>query len=258
MRQQSLEFPLVLKPDLGQRGVGVKVVWSLPEAEAYLAGMRAPVVAQQYIAGPYEAGVFYVRRPGEARGRILAITEKVFPCLVGDGEHTLEELIWRDRRARCLARRYLQRFQARSAEVLPVGEKLRLVEAGNHAQGCIFRDGAEWWSADLEERIDAISRDLNGFHFGRYDIRFASVQDLRAGRGFQILELNGAASEVTGIYDARNSLLSAYRTLFRQWRLAHEIGAANRDTGAVPTPLGQLFTVWRSAARHFAACPAAD
>jgi len=69
----------------------------------------------------------------------------------------------------------------------------------------------------LAERMDAISRKLTGFNIGRYDIRYSNQEDLRAGRNFQIIELNGAASEATSIYDSRNSLLAAYRTLFRQW-----------------------------------------
>jgi membrane protein DedA with SNARE-associated domain len=258
MQAQGVEFPIVLKPDLGQRGVGVRVTRSEAEVRAYLAEVSAPLVAQRYVHGPFEAGIFYVRRPHETRGRIFAITEKVFPYITGDGRHTVEELIWQDPRAHCIAGRYLFRLKQRRHEVLAKGQTLRLVEAGNHAQGCIFRDGAAWWSPQLEEQIDRISRCLIGFHFGRYDLRFASVADLQAGRGFQILELNGASSEVTGIYDARNTLVSAYRTLFRQWRLAYEIGAANRDQGLSPTPLSILWGTWRDATRHFAACPIGD
>lgn len=258
IREQSLEFPVVLKPDLGQRGVGVKVVRDLDTARAYLNSTRGRVLVQPYIPGPFEAGLFYVRRPGESRGRLFAITEKVFPCLHGDGKHTIEELIWRDARARCVADKYLRRLGRRRNEIPAEGESIRLVEAGNHAQGCIFRDGRAWGSAELEARIDAISRELPGFFFGRYDVRFSRLEDLRAGKGFQILELNGAASEATSIYDAKTSLIAAYRVLFEQWRLAFEIGEANRRLGHEPTPLHVFIPTWRQAAAHFAACPVAD
>jgi hypothetical protein len=101
---------------------------------------------------------------------------------------------------------------------------LKLVESGNHAQGCIFRDGAHLWSGGLERKIDEISRRLPEFYFGRCDIRYENEDDLRAGKNFKIVELNGASSEATNIYDARNSVRSAYRTLFRQWRFVFEIG----------------------------------
>jgi hypothetical protein len=122
------------------------------------------------------------------------------------------------------------------------------VEAGNHAQGCIFRDGMHLWSEALERRIDEISQRLRGFYVGRYDIRYASADDLRAGGNFHIIELNGASSEATSIYDERNSLFAAYRTLFRQWELVFAIGAANHARGCAPTPWRLIWRKWRESA----------
>jgi hypothetical protein len=146
----------------------------------------------------------------------------------------------------------------RRREVPAPGELVRLVEAGNHAQGCIFEDGAHLWSEDLEKRIDEISRRLKGFFIGRYDIRYNSPEELRQGRQFQIVELNGAASEATSIYDARNSLWTAYRTLFQQWRLVFEIGAANQRLGARPTQPLLLFQRWRETIARIQTYPVSD
>lgn len=253
-----LGYPLILKPDIGQRGVGVKLIRTPDQAADYLRGTSAPLVVQRYAPGPHEAGVFYYRFPHERRGRIFAITEKVFPCVTGDGRRTLEELVWADPRARFVAAKYLQRLGSRRAEVLPVGEVLKLVEAGNHAQGCIFREGSRLWTEALESRMDEISQRLRGFFIGRYDIRYRSEEDLRSGQAFQIIELNGAASEATSIYDARNSLRSAYRTLFRQWELVFAIGADNRRRGTAPTSLAVLWRAWRETAALLATYPAAD
>ncbi|HRI13010.1 MAG TPA: VTT domain-containing protein [Verrucomicrobiota bacterium] len=256
--KHHIAFPLVLKPDLGQRGLGVKLIQSFEEADAYLRHTRAAVVVQRYAAGPGEVGIFYYRFPHEAHGQIFAVTEKIFPTLTGDGVHTIEELIWKDPRARFVADRYLTRFAVRRREVLAPGETLRLVEAGNHAQGCIFRDGSRLLTPELAQRIDEISQRLPGFFIGRYDLRFGSEDDLRAGRNFQILELNGASAEATSIYDARNSLWAAYRTLFRQWELVFAIGAANRSRGARSTSIPELWRAWRNAKRLFASYPLAD
>ena len=267
-RQESLQrlitahdisYPLTLKPDVGQRGVGVKLIHDERRANEYLKNTNAPlIICQRYTPGPNEVGVFYYRFPDEPRGRIFSITEKVFPVIVGDGVRTVEELIWADPRARFIADKYLARLGSRRDEILPEGETLKLVEAGNHAQGCIFRDGMHLWSEELECRVDKISQKLNGFFVGRYDIRYSSEIDLRAGRNFQIIELNGAASEATSIYDARNSLWSAYRTLFRQWELVFRIGAANRRSGSAPTALSLLWRIWRQTAALTATYPAAD
>jgi hypothetical protein len=257
-RRHQLDLPFILKPDVGQRGVGVKLIRTGDQATAYLAQVKAPVVVQRYASGPHEAGVFYYRHPDEARGRIFAITEKIFPVITGDGQHTLEELIWRDPRARFVAEKYLQRANGRHTDILAPGETFKLVEAGNHAQGCIFRDGMRLCTPELEARMDDISQKLDGFFIGRYDIRYASEADLRTGQNFQIIELNGATSEATSIYDARNSLLAAYRTLFRQWEIVFAIGAANRARGTMPTSVPALWREWRTTCARIATYPLAD
>ena len=257
LREQSLTLPFILKPDVGQRGNGVKLIRSLRAAFDYLEQVDAPVIVQRYAPGPHEVGVFYYRFPNEFRGRIFAITEKIFPSLFGDGKQTVEELIMADPRAAIIAGKYLQRFASRRAEVLAPGAELKLVESGNHAQGCIFRDGRRLWTPELEAAIDRLSR-IPGFFVGRYDIRYAAEEDLRSGRNFQVVELNGAASEATNIYDARNSLGTAYRTLFDQWRLVFQIGAANRARGAVPSSLLDLWREWRKYCRAALSYPVAD
>ncbi len=256
--EHRVTFPFILKPDIGQRGLGVKRIQERAGAIACLEKNPEPLVLQRYVAGPGEVGIFYIRYPHESRGRIYAITEKIFPEVLGDGRRSVEELVWADSRARLLASTYLRRLGHQRSRIPAAGESVRLVEAGNHAQGCIFRDGRRLHTPELETRIDQISQKLTGFYIGRYDLRFASEEELRAGRGFQILELNGAAAEATHIYDAGRSVVSAYRTLFEQWEHVFSIGAANRAQGAVPVPPRQLWQLWRDAQSRFAAYPLAD
>lgn len=161
----SLGFPFILKPDVGQRGVGIKLIRSREQAEDYLRQTSAPLVIQRYAPGPHEIGIFYYRFPHETRGHIFAITEKIFPKLVGDARHTIGELIERDPRARFVADTYLKRFTPRCDKVLAAGEELKLVEAGNHAQGCVFRDGMRFCTPELERRVDEISQRLTGFFY---------------------------------------------------------------------------------------------
>ena len=257
LQERRIPFPFILKPDFGQRGNGVRLIRSLPAAMEYLEKVTAPVMVQRYAPGPREVGVFYYRMPNERRGRIFTLTEKIFPRVTGDGCHTIEELIFADRRASLIARRYLRRFAARRDEVLAAGEVLRLVESGNHAQGCIFRDGEHLRTPELEDAIDCISQ-VRGFYIGRYDIRYASEAELRRGKNFQIVELNGAASEATNIYDARNSLGKAYRTLFAQWRLVFAIGNINRCRSVETISLHELWREWRKYSRASLCYPLAD
>ena len=256
--EQQLELPLVLKPDVGQRGSGFKLVRAWEDARDYLGKVTEDVVAQEYAPGPCEAGIFYYRFPHEARGRIFAITEKIFPTVTGDGVRTVEELVRADARAAIMAKTYLQRHRAIRGTVLPLGQTLKLVEAGNHCQGCIFRDGMHLWSEKLEARIDEISRKVPGFFIGRYDVRYPSEADIMAGENFKIVELNGASSEATSIYDARNSVFRAYATLFKQWDLVFAIGAANRKLGHRPATLALLREEWRKYQARSACYPLAD
>ena len=257
-RRHEISFPFVLKPDTAQRGAGFRKVSSFDEAEKYLNQVSAPLVLQRYVEGPEEAGIFYYRFPSEQRGHIFGITRKQFPRLVGDGVHSIRELIEADPRARLIARTYLERFGSAVDRVLSQGESMRLVEAGNHCQGCIFKEGEDLYSEELRDAFDEISQRLPGFYIGRYDIRYSSDDELRAGNGFQIIELNGAASEATNIYDEGNSLWSAYNTLYRQWKLVFQIGATNRRRGHRPASPLAVFRDWMEFSRQAMEYPLAD
>jgi len=256
--ERNIPYPVVLKPDVGQRGDGFRLIHSDEEARSYPALFARDVLIQKYDPGPEEAGIFYYRLPREAHGKIFAITEKVFPVVTGDGRQTLEELILRDPRASLVAGTYLRRFASQRSRILEAGERLKLVEAGNHCQGAIFLDGWRLYSVELEKRIDRISRSAPGFFVGRYDVRYASEDALRAGRDFRIIELNGISSEATSIYDPANSLWSAYRTLFRQWEIIFAIAAENRSLGLPPTTLRTIWQNWTEYRRRATRIPFSD
>jgi len=257
-RTNEIPFPFVFKPDVAQRGAGFRKIQSFDEAEQYVEVVSAPILLQRYIAGPKEAGIFYYRFPNEREGHIFGITRKRFPAVRGDGDQTLRKLILADPRARLLAQTYLERFEAQADRVLEKGESVRLVEAGNHCQGCIFEDGSDLHSEDLCRCFDEISQKLPGFYIGRYDVRYNNDDELRCGSGFKVIELNGAASEATNIYDASNSLWSAYRTLYQQWKLVYQIGAANGKRGNRPASVFAVLGDWMDFSRQAIEYPIAD
>jgi membrane protein DedA with SNARE-associated domain len=274
-------FPVILKPDSGQRGFALKLARRADDVRRYFRNVRAPVLLQKYHAGPLECGVLWARYPDGPRdgraGFIFSITRKDFPVLVGDGQRTFEELILDHPRFHTQAAVFLERFAAMRERVLARGEKLRLAEAGNHCQGTLFRDGGDLWSRELEERIDEIARRY-GWHrspsgdpdtalesgatesartesgatsmldIGRFDIRYESDELLRHGQGFAIVEFNGTAGESTNIYDPERSIFWMYRTLARQWGLLYELGASRRDAGARPISLLEMMLAAR---RHY-------
>jgi hypothetical protein len=238
-------YPVVLKPDAGQRGLGVAVVHTRQEAEEYFQIKRGATIAQEYVPG-CEFGVFYYRYPNEPRGHIFSITEKRFPSVTGDGQRTLEELILRDDRAVCMARFFLKKHADRLDSVPAAGDVVQLAELGTHCRGSVFKDGGWVKTPELEAVIDRISRGFTGFFVGRYDIRTPSVEDFKQGRNFKIIELNGVTSEATHIYQPGAGLLAGYRTLMRQWRITFEIAAQNHARGIAPVPAPELWRILRT------------
>ena len=239
-------LPVVVKPDVGERGAGVAIVRSEEALEARLAARDAKLIVQEYVPGE-ELGVFYYRIPGEERGQIFGITEKRAPKVTGDGQRSLGDLVLDDRRLRCQHRVFARTLGEEVDRIPGPGEKVVLEERGNHCFGCEFRDGAHLATPALAAAIDDVSRSIDGFFFGRYDIRADTMEEMQAGR-FKVIELNGVSSEATNIYDPRGTLWNAYRTLFRQWDLAYRIGTANRALGAQATPALSLL---RRLFQHF-------
>lgn len=239
MCENNLTFPIAVKPNAGERGAGVFLVRSAEELKSRIEQSKTDLLVQEFASG-VEFSIFYYRYPNETRGRIFAITEKRFPAVAGDGEANLETLILRDDRAVALAATYFERNAERLGEIPSAGETVSLIDIGTHSKGAIFLDGGWIRTAALENEIDRICLGFNGFYFGRFDLRATSAEEFRRG-SFKIIELNGVTSEATNIYDPRNSLSEAYRILFRQWRIAFEIGTQNRASGASTTTLKDLL-----------------
>lgn len=251
-------YPAVVKPDEGQRGHAVRIIRSIQDARAYFDSMTRAAILQRYHPGPHEIGVTWSRvitEPGSPpSGRIFSITRKDFQSVTGDGVTPLDRLIWKHPRFRMQADTFLKRFDAIRDRVLAKGESMRLAEAGNHCQGTLFRDGADLITPQLEARINAIalSYENDAFDFGRFDLRYADELELRAGRGFSVIELNGATGESTNIYDPSWSIWRRYRVLIRQWRLMYDLGAWRRRSGARPMAFRELLDAMRG---HFRGRP---
>ncbi len=248
MAREGLDFPIVLKPDVGQRGSGVRLVRTEAEARDWLRAMPLAAVAQEYAPGPHELGVFWTRAPGESRGRILSVTEKFFPEVVGDGEHDLHDLILLHPRALLQSRIFFRRHADVLDWVPGPGARFPLVTSGNHCQGTLFKDGARLGSEALRARLDALADGHPGLHAGRFDLRAPDLDALQRGEGFRIVELNGATAEATHIYDPDlgpwKGPFVAWRTLFAQWALMFRLGAANRAAGHRPIGVRAVLSRW--------------
>lgn len=260
MRQAGLSWPMVVKPDIGCNGTGVRLVADAPALERYLAGFPpgARVLLQEFVPYEGEAGLFYIRHPDAPRGMLTSVTLKASPVVVGDGRSTLEQLVLADPRAGRVPHLYLPRLGERRRSVPPAGERVRLVFVGNHCKGATFRDGADEITPALTEAIDAIARAMPDFHFGRFDLRFESSAALRRGTGFRIIEINGVGSEATHVWDPNTTLPAAYRAQFYHYRMAFEIGRVMRARGVRTCGLRAILRAWRLQSGLLASYPMND
>ena len=233
-------WPVVLKPDVGERGRGVVIARSEADIAAKLAADGSRLIAQDYVPG-VEFGIFYTRRPEAERGEIFAITDKRTLALTGDGRRTLEELILGDDRAVGMAAYFLAEHEGSLHRRPAAGETVMLAELGTHCRGALFLDGTPLRTEALEAAVEQVSRAYDGFYFGRYDVRTSSTEALMRGE-FTVIELNGLSAEATSIYDPCHPVFFGWRTLCAQWRLAFEIGAVNRARGA---RVWTVREVWR-------------
>ena len=237
-------YPIVVKPDHGERGKGVTIVKTAEQLRKLLPKLEGPHIAQRYIDGQ-EFGLFYCRYPGEDQGRITSITRKIYTSVTGDGKTDLEHLILKDDRAVCSARAFLKQHQELLHRVPGDGEKVKLVEIGTHARGSLFLDACDLATPALRERMDAICKKIDGFHLGRFDLKVPNDEALKKGEGISIIELNLLTSEPTHIYDPQHNIFYAWKTLIRQWRTAYEIADINRKAGMKPiSHMEALIKVW--------------
>ena len=240
MTRHGLAFPLIAKPDLGMCGFGVRLVAGEDELAPYIDSFPAEqtIVLQEYLAEEGEAGIFYARDPGAEQGLIIGLALRYFPRVIGDGVSSVDALIDGDARAGRV-RRCGHPLPVDGAWVPAANQPVRLATIGSTRVGGLYRDGSACITPKLSARIDAIARDMEQFHFGRFDVRFADLDGLRAGR-VTIMEVNGAGSEAIEAWDPDFGLRRALRIIFAKQRTLFAIGAANRSRGHQPIGLGRL------------------
>ena len=256
-KQKGVEFPFVIKPDMGCRGAGVSLVNNHNQLIQYLMAFPVGRKGMVQTLAPYsaEAGIFYERAPNESQGRITSVTLKYQPYVVGNGTDNLRKLIETDPRASHRADLYLKKNHDRLDWVPALGECVVIAFAGSHTRGSIFRNGIEFVTPEMEYAIDAMTKTLPEFNYGRIDIKFKDIHTLQKGEHFSLIEINGASSEATHIWDSRGTLKEAFSVLFGQYRTLFKFGDQMRKKGyKVPSAL-KLIRVWIRELRNGAKYP---
>jgi hypothetical protein len=228
---ESILMPFIAKPDIGLRGSGVKKINSIQDFESYHQKADFNYLIQNLIPYPNEIGVFYVRFPNQQKGKITGIVAKEFLIVEGDGTSTIQQLVLKNPRYAFQLEALKKDISIDLNEIIAVNEKRNLVPFGNHARGAKFMDASDLISSKLNDVIDKMCQEIPEFYFGRLDIMYESIADLENGNHFLIVEINGAGSEPTHIYDPKHSLFFAWKELARHITYMYKISRQNHKKG---------------------------
>ena len=234
VRGKNLQYPLIAKPDIGMKGLSVKKIHHDKELLEYAIQSKVDFLVQEFIPFENEVGIFYYRFPNEEKGRISGIVRKDFLTIVGDGQSTMIELLKKDKRFILQLSSLKQSCGDQLNKILPDGEIKILVPYGNHARGARFIDATKLVDEELTNTIDTICKRVKGFYFGRLDVRFNTWEELRSGKNFSIIEINGAGSEPTHIYDPDHSIFFAWKEIIRHWNILLKISLINHRYYKLP------------------------
>lgn len=242
----NLRFPVVAKPNVGERGDGVCVLYLMQELLAY-SQKETDFIIQEYIDYPIELGVLFYRYPNDSRGRVSSITLKEFLTVKGDGKHTVEQLLSKSGRNKIYLPLVRKEFQDRLLLVPSEGEEFVVHKIGNHSKGTRFVNADPHITDAVNATFSKINNQVDGVYFGRYDLKVPSFDLLERGEGIKIFELNGVSSEPGSMYDQQN-VFRAYSILAHHWLALVEISYQNIKRGVETTPLQVFF---RKVRYHF-------
>jgi hypothetical protein len=256
MREAGLEFPLVAKPDLGWCGYGVRKLSDAGELERYLRKFPTgeTFLLQRYLPEPGEAGVFYMRAPDDAQGRIIGILLRDFPAVTGNGRDDIAKLAATDARLQRALEKDGHEWRFDPTQVPATGERVRLSTVASTRVGGCYRDGSALATPALLARMEAIARDMGDFLVGRFDVRFENTVALQRGE-FTIMEVNGAGSEAVHAWDPKYSIREVYGIVFAKQRRLFAIADAQRRRGVRPIGLFALARLWWRQQRLMGAYP---
>jgi hypothetical protein len=234
VEELNIKFPLIAKPDIGFRGLLVNKIHSKEALKSYLKKYTIDIIIQEFLTEQNECGIFYHRLPGAEKGKITSITLKDFLHVIGDGKSTLKALIIKHKRVKNYYNFINKNTQISLNYIAKEGEKVILSDIGNHCKGTQFINGNHLISKKLEETITKLNQQIDGWFYGRLDVKYSSFEELEKGR-FKVLELNGILAEPTHMYDtSQYNYLGALKEIRTHWKSLYKIARINHDTKQVP------------------------
>jgi len=254
----NINFPLIVKPEVGGQGILFRKFDTEEQLQNYHKKVPVEYIVQALITYPMEVSIFYYRYPDKQKGVITGFLHKIPLQVTGDGTHTLEQLILHHPKAKKRLNELKSMHGFNFDKVLQPGEKYMLSHAANHNRGAHFINLKDQIDDRLVTFIDNISLSINDFFYGRYDIMCTSIEDLKLGRNFSILEYNGCGAEPNHFYDTGFTLLGAYKEILKHWKVLYKISKYNSTQGVKCWPLLKGIRFRKATNKHYRIIREAD
>lgn len=248
VEQSGLSFPMIIKPDVGERGAEVEKIENKSELTHYFKRNKQDFIIQEFVDFDIELGVLYHKFPISGESNITSIVQKEFLAVTGDGTSTIREMLKSNERAKLQMSTLEERHGAHLDDVLPNGVYENLQPIGNHCLGTKFYSGQHLINSELVSVFDDMSSEIEGFNFGRFDLKVNSIDDLYAGENIKVMELNGVTSEPGHIYDPKFNLFRAYKDTIISMKISCRVSIENMKLGAKVTPFWTMIKLLRG---HF-------
>jgi len=251
VKESGYTYPFAVKPDVGMMGFMFRTISNDEEFRQYHHAMPVEYLVQELVNYPLELSVFYYRFPNEEKGTITGFIRKDSLSVTGDGTSTLLQLMESYPRVRFRLKEMKSKHKDRLDDVIPNGEVYYLSKALNLSRGGKLVSLAHEKDERLLKVFDDLSHYAGHFYYGRYDVKCSSIEDLKQGKNFSILEFNGSGAEPHHIYGNNNTLIEAYRIVLHHWKVLYAISKYNERNGIEYWDFKKGYKFLRKAKRHF-------
>lgn len=227
-KDYGLKYPVIVKPNIGKRGLGAELVADQKELITYCANAQYDILLQEYINSKNECGIFYIKYPHEEKATITSIGLKTLPTIVGNGRSNLDQLLAGALVSDTVYSKFKNRYDLENI-ILENGERMVIEPIGAHNRGAQIKSANHLISDELLAVIEKSIQGLN-LYYGRLDIKFDTWEEMLAGN-FKIIEVNTITSEPLSIYDQRIPISQKYRIIYRHMKSMYEISRILRNMG---------------------------
>lgn len=214
IEEEKIHFPVIAKPDMGERGKNVKIISSISELNQYLKKTSQSSIIQQYITYPIELGILFYW-DSDKNPKISSVGIKAFCEIHGTGKDTLEALVKKNHRIAHRIDILKTTFAKKWQTIIPKGDKILLEPIGNHNLGTTFYNARKHYTKDMLDWTAECVSHIPGFDYGRLDVKIKNWDAFKSKKGIKVLEINGVNAEPIHIYDPSYSIWKAYSDIFR-------------------------------------------